>query len=149
MMLPTTRRLLIVCVITVLASLLGLVLALVFEWPTQFDGSGSPTVTLEEVVTKGTATSIPVGPWVALVVFAVLARSRRWWGTAAVFVLCLLGPLFVIGGLGEAFAPSNPYVQRSVLVTSGVVASMLGLSLLAAGIADLLERRRTPATTSS
>ncbi len=69
-------------------------------------------------------------------------------GTTAVFVLCLLGPLFVIGGLGEAFAPSNPFVPRPVLVTSGVVACALGLSLLVTGIADLLERRRTPATSS-
>ena len=64
-------------------------------------------------------------------------------GTVAVVALCLLGPLFVFGGLGEAFAPSNPFVPRVVLVISGVVASGLGLTLLASGVADLIDRRRT------
>ena len=121
----------------------GVFLALVFEWPTQFDGSGAATVTMDELVTKGTATSIPFAPWVALGVFTTLARSRRWWGTVAVVLLCLLGPLFVIGGMGEAFAPANLYVSRAVLVTSGVVAAGLGLTLLASGVADLVDRRRT------
>lgn len=139
----TTRRVVAVGTATFVISLLGLVLALVFEWPTQFDGSGAATVTMDELVTKGTATSIPFAPWVALGVFTTLARSRRWWGTVAVVLLCLLGPLFVIGGMGEAFAPANPYVSRAVLVTSGVVAAGLGLTLLASGVADLVDRRRT------
>lgn len=139
----TTRRVVAVGAATFVISLLGLVLALVFEWPTQFDGSGAATVTMDELVTKGTATSIPFAPWIALGVFTTLARSRRWWGTVAVVLLCLLGPLFVIGGMGEAFAPANPYVSRAVLVTSGVVAAGLGLTLLASGVADLVDRRRT------
>ncbi len=138
----TTRRVVAVGATIFLVSLLGLVLALVFEWPTQFDGSGAATVTTDELVAKGTATSIPVAPWIALGVFTLLARSRRWWGTVAVVLLCLLGPVFVIGGMGEAFAPSNPYVSRAVLVTSGVVAAGLGLILLASGVADLVDRRR-------
>jgi hypothetical protein len=139
----TTRRVVAVGTTIFLVSLLGLVLALIFEWPTQFDGSGVATVTMDELVAKGTATSIPVAPWIALGVFTVLARSRRWWGTVAVVLLCLLGPLFVIGGLGEALAPSNAYVSRAVLVTSGVIAAGLGLTLLASGVADLVDRRRT------
>lgn len=139
----TTRRVVAVGTATFVISLLGLVLALVLEWPTQFDGSGAATVTMDELVTKGTATSIPFAPWIALGVFTMLARSRRWWGTVAVVLLCLLGPLFVIGGMGEAFAPANPYVSRAVLVTSGVVATGLGLTLLASGVADLVDRRRT------
>lgn len=139
----TTCRVVAVGAATFVISLLGLVLALVFEWPTQFDGSGAATVTMDELVTKGTATSIPFAPWIALGVFTTLARSRRWWGTVAVVLLCLLGPLFVIGGMGEAFAPANPYVSRAVLVTSGVVAAGLGLTLLASGVADLVDRRRT------
>jgi hypothetical protein len=138
----STRRVVAVGTTIFLVSLLGLVLALIFDWPTQFDGSGAATVTLDEFVAKGTATSIPVAPWIALGVFTLLARSRRWWGTVAVVLLCLLGPLFVIGGMGEAFAPSNPYVSRAVLVTSGVVAAGLGLTLLASGVADLVDRRR-------
>jgi hypothetical protein len=76
-------------------------------------------------------------------VFALLARSRRWWGTLAVVVLCLLGAMFVFGGLGEAFAPPTPYVPRAVLISAGVVYGGLGLALMLSGIADLIDRVRT------
>ena len=121
---------------------LGLILAVVFQWPTQFDGSGNPNVTAGEVVTGGTVTSLPLFPWIALAVFALLVRSRRWWRYLAVLVLCFLGALFDLGGLGEAFAPSTPYVPRAVLVTAGVVYVLLGLSLLLSGIANLIDRAR-------
>lgn len=140
---PTTRRVVSVAILINVVSIVGLVLAIIFQWPTQFDGSGNPNVTAEEVVTGGTATSIPLIPWIALIVFTLLARSRRWWGTLAVVVLCFLGALFILGGLGEAFAPPNPFVPRTVLVAAGVVYGLLGLSLLLAGILDLIDRVRT------
>ncbi len=139
---PSTKRLVSIAALIFAASLVGAVLALVFQWPTQFDGSGVPNVTAGEFVTGGTATSIPVFPWAALGVFALLARSRRWWGTLAVVGLCLLGPLFVIGGMGEAFAPDTPHVPRAVLLTAGVVFVLLGLSLLLSGVLDLIDRMR-------
>lgn len=137
---PATKRLISVAALTFAVSLVGAVLAIVFQWPTQFDGSGSPNVTAGEFVTGGTATSIPLVPWIALGVFALLARSRRWWGTIAVVGLCLLGPLFVIGGMGEAFAPATPHVPRAILVVSGLVYGFLGLSLLISGVLDLADR---------
>ena len=141
---PTTQRVSSVAVLIFIASVVGLVLALVFQWPTQLGGgSGNPNVTAEELVANGTVTSLPLYPWIALTVFALLARSRRWWGTIAVVVLCLLGALFIFGGLGEAFAPSTPYVPRAVLVASGVVYGGLGLALMLSGIADLIDRVRT------
>jgi uncharacterized membrane protein HdeD (DUF308 family) len=87
-------------------------------------------------------TSIPLAPWIALVVFALLARSRRWWGTLAVVVLCLLGVLFIIGGLGEVFTPPTPYVPRAVLIAAGVVYVLLGVALVVSGVADLTDRVR-------
>jgi hypothetical protein len=142
---PTTRRLFSVCVPLFVASVVGLVLALVFQWPGQLTrtleggGLGNPTVTVGESVANGTVTSLPLFPWIALTVFALLARSRRWWGTIAVMALCLLGALFVFGGLGEAFAP---YVPRAVLVTAGVVYGGQGLALMLSGILDLIDRVR-------
>jgi hypothetical protein len=59
-----------------------------------------------------------------------------------VVVLCLLGALFVFGGLGEAFAPRTPYVLRAVLIAAGVVYGGLGLALVLSGIADLIDRVR-------
>jgi hypothetical protein len=124
-------------------SVVGLVLALIFQWPAQLGGgSGNPNITPGELVANGTVTSLPLGPWIALTVFALLARRRRWWGTLAVVVLCLLGALFIFGGLGEAFAPPTPYVPRVVLVASGVVYGGLGLALLLSGIAELIDRVR-------
>ena len=85
---------------------------------------------------------MPLGPWIALTAFALLACSRRWWGTIAVVVLSLLGALFIFGGLGEAFAPPTPFVPRAVLVAAGVVYGGLGLALVLSGIADLIDRAR-------
>ncbi len=149
---PTTQRVFSICVLIFIASAVGLVLALIFQWPAQLGGgSGNPNITAGELVANGTVTSLPLGPWVALTVFALLARSRRWWGTLAVVALCLLGALFIFGGLGEAFAPSTPYVPRAVLIAAGVVYGGLGLSLLLSGVVDLIDRvraRRQPSRVS-
>ena len=140
---PTTRRVVSVAILLFVASVVGLVLALIFQWPAQLGGgSGKPNITAGELVANGTGTSLPLGPWIALTVFALLARSRRWWGTIAVVVLCLLGALFIFGGLGEAFAPSTPYVPRAVLIAAGVVYGGLGLALMLSGLADLIDRVR-------
>ena len=140
---PTTRRLFSVAVLIFIASVVGLVLALIFQWPAQLGGgSGNPNITAGELVANGTVTSLPLFPWIALTVFALLARSRRWWGTIAVVVLCLLGALFIFGGVGEAFAPPTPFVPRAVLVAAGVVYGGLGLALVLSGIADLIDRAR-------
>ena len=141
---PTTPRLFSVSVLIFVVSVVGLVLALIFQWPAQLGGgSGNPRITAGELVANGTVTSLPLYPWIALTVFALLARSRRWWGTLSVVALCLLGALFIFGGLGEAFAPSTPYVPRAVLIAAGVVYGGLGLALVLSGIAELIDRART------
>ena len=139
----TTQRRFSVAVPLFIASVVGLVLALIFQWPAQLGGgSGNPNITAGELIANGTVTSLPLFPWIALTVAAVLARSRRWWRTIAVVVLCLLGALFIFGGLGEAFAPSTPFVPRAVLIAAGVVYAGLGLALVLSGIADLIDRVR-------
>jgi len=111
---PTTQRLFSVCVLLFIVSVVGLVLALIFQWPAQLGGgSGNPNITAGESVANGTVTSLPLGPWIALTVFALLARSRRWWGSIAVVVLCLLGALFIFGGLGEAIRAINAIRAQS------------------------------------
>ncbi len=138
---PTTQRVFFVCVLIFITSTVGAALGLIFEWPAQLDrGSGKPNITAEEVVVNGTLTSLPVGPWLALTVFALLARSRHWWGTVSVGALCLLGVMFFFGGLGEALAPPTPFVPRAVLIVAGVVYGGLGLALVVSGIADLRDR---------
>ncbi len=141
---PTTRRLFSVAVLINVLSVVGFILAYIFQWPSEFV-RGEVTehnVTLADIVT-GTVTSIPLAPWIVLVVFTLLARSRRWWGTLAAVVLCLLGVVFMIGGYGEVSTPPTPYVPRAVLVMAGVVYCALGLSLLVTGVIDLIDRVRT------
>jgi amino acid permease len=65
---PTTRRLFSVCVLLFVASVVGLVLALIFQWPAQLTRTleggdlGNPTVTAGESVANGTVTSLPLFP---------------------------------------------------------------------------------------
>ncbi len=79
---------------------------------------------------------------VALVVFTLLASSRRWWGTLGVVGLCLLAVVTFVGAMGEAFAPATPDVPRAVLVLSGVLGVVLCPPLLYFGIAELRDRVR-------
>ena len=141
---PTTRRLFSVAVLINVLSVVGFILAYVFQWPSEFviGEVAEHNVTLADIAT-GTVTSIPLAPWIVLVVVTLLARSQRWWGTLAVVVLCLLGVVFMIGGYGELSTPPTAYVPRAVLVMAGVVYCVLGLSLLVAGVLDLVDRVRT------
>ena len=126
-----------------IVSVVGFGLCLVFQWPSQFvlGAVADARVTLADVVT-GTVLSPPLAPWAVLVVATALAGSRRWWGTVATGVLCVLGVVFAIGGWGEAFGPANPSVPRAVLVAGGVAWMVLGLSLPLFGVRALRERRR-------
>jgi predicted RND superfamily exporter protein len=146
---PTTRRLVSVSVLILGVSIIGFVLGAIYYWPSQFvlDGSAGQNATAGNPI-QGNVTSIPLPAMIVLAIFAFLASSRRWWGAVAVAVLCLLGVVFINGALGEIYTPPSPYVPGAVLVATSVVYSLLGLSLLLSGIADLVDRvrvRREPA----
>ena len=137
------QRLISTAVMLSIVSLVGFVLCLIFQWPSQFvlGEVADSRVTLSDIV-PGTVLSIPLAPWAVLIVVTLLATSQRWWGTVAVAVLCLLGVVFVIGGWGEAFGPANPYVPRTVLLVGGILWMLLGLSLLIFGVLELVNRLR-------
>lgn len=139
------NRVFAVALVLISMSVVGFMLALIFQWPSDFVLGDEPdaNVTLEDVVT-GTVTSIPLEPFLLLVVCALLVRSRRWWGTAATVVLTLLGGLFIVGGLGEVTS-ENANVPQVVLVAAGAVYALLGLTLLVSGVLALVARRRTGA----
>ena len=143
---PTTQRLFNTAMLLFVVSLVGLVLALIFDWPAQLGGGdGSQHLTFRDAVLLGSVTSLPPIPWIALTLFGLLIPARRWWGTVAVVGLILLGALFIFGGLGEAFAPesSTEIVPRAVLVIGGGVYVAFGLALIWFGIADLRHRMRS------
>ena len=143
---PTTQRLFNTAMLLFVVSLVGLVLAWIFDWPAQLGGGdGSQHLTFRDAVLLGSVTSLPPIPWIALTLFGLLIPARRWWGTVAVVGLILLGALFIFGGLGEAFAPesSTEIVPRAVLVIGGGVYVAFGLALIWFGIADLRHRMRS------
>ena len=125
---PTTRRLVSVAALMLAMSVIGFILAVIFDWPgwARLSGRPSPTVTVSDIM-QGTLTSIPLPPMIALAVFIILARSRRWWGTLAVVALCLLGVLFFFATLAEV--QPNPYVPLAVLVGAIAVYGILSLSV--------------------
>jgi hypothetical protein len=137
----TTRRVVFVAALTLIVSIVGFFLAVIFDWPglARFGGPPSPNVTFSDIM-QGTLTSIPLPPMIALAVFAVLARSRRWWGTLAVVGLSVLGVLFFFAALAEV--QPNPFVPLAVLVGAVVVYGILGVLLVLSGIIDLIDRAR-------
>lgn len=139
---PQRQRVLAVATALISLSILGFVLALIFQWPSDFVLGAEPDskVTLGDVV-NGTVTSIPLPPFLLLVICALLVRSPRWWGTAATVVLTLLGALFVVGGLGEVTS-ENANVPRAVLVIAGAVYALLGVMLLVSGVLTLVAQWR-------
>jgi hypothetical protein len=138
---PTTQRLISVAALILMVSIVGFILAVIFDWPglARFGGPPSRNVTLSDIM-QGTLTSIPLPPMIALAIFALLARSRRWWGTLAVVALCLLGVLFFVAALAEL--QPNPYVPLAALVGAVVAYGILGLLLVLSGVIDLIDRAR-------
>ena len=138
----TTQRLVFVCVLLLAVSVVGFVLALIFQWPSDVViGPSRPNVTAADSV-RGTVTSIPLVPMIALAVCALLAPSRRWWGTLAVVMLCLLGGLFFIATFQEVVTPPPAYVPGAVRVGAIALYGLLSAFLIRLGIADLIDRAR-------
>lgn len=138
----TTRRLVSVSALLFVVWVVGTILSVVAGWPAQFGGPGNPNNVAGEFLSRGTALSPPLSVMVALVVFTLLASSRRWWGTIGVVGLCLLAVATFVGSMGEAFAPSTPDVPRAVLILSGVLGVVLCPILLLTAIMELGDRAR-------
>lgn len=120
---------------------IGTIVAIAAGWPAQFGGVGDAENVAAEALTRGTALSAPAPPMVVFAIALWLATRRRVAGTVGTVLLMLLSLAFVVGGLGEAFAPSTPDVPRAVLVLSGVVAFLLGGATVLAGIQRLRRSR--------
>lgn len=122
----------------------GSAVAIAAAWPAQFGGAGDASNVAAEALTRGTALSPPAVPTVVFAVGLVLALRRGVAGTVGTVLLMLLAAIFIVGGLGEAFAPATPDVPRPVLVLSGVVAAVLGAAVIVAGVQRLRSVRATP-----
>jgi hypothetical protein len=121
--------------------LVGTVVAVIQGWPAQFGGGGNRDDVGGEALTRGTALSPPLAPVVAFVVALVLSVRGGIVGVVGTVLLILVSLLFVVGGLGEAFAPPTADVPRGVLALSGLLAVMLGTAVIVAAIGRLREKR--------
>ena len=137
------QRVFAVALVLIASSVVGFLLALVFQWPSQFVLGEEPDseVTAADLI-SGTVTSMPLAPFLVTVVSTVLVRSRRWWGGLAALVLTVLGCVFVVGGLGE-ITTENADVPQAVLVVAGAAYVLLGSALALSGLHALAQRWRT------
>ena len=106
----------------------GTAVAVSANWPAQFGGVGNDAGA--EWITRGTALSAPLAPLVVLAVAALLASLRGWAGRVGAALVVLLGLLFMVGALGEAFAPATDDVSKAVLVASGMGGVMVAGAVL-------------------
>lgn len=116
------------------------VVAVLAGWPGQLGGPGDAQAVAAESLSRGTALSPPVPLIVAFALASWAATRRGVAGVVGGAGLGLLSVVFVVGGLGEALAPSTPDVPRAVLVTSGSVSVVLAVVVLSAVVGRLRSR---------
>ena len=124
--------------IIVVLNVVAAIVAVRMNWPTQFGRIGTDAGA--DVINTGTAISAPLPP-IALIVLSIvrLRRTRGGWTVLALLCFCLSALAFVIGGLGEAFAPGTSDTPKAVLVIGGASASLIGLTMLALAAAAFKE----------
>ena len=106
----------------------GTAVAVSANWPAQFGGVGTDAG--DEWIARGTALSAPLAPLFVLCVAAVLASLRGWVSRVGAALVVLLSLLFMVGALGEAFAPATEDVSKAVLVASGIVGVVVAGAVL-------------------
>jgi hypothetical protein len=122
----------------------GAIVSIAAGWPAQFGGEGDPDAVASEFLTRGTALAPPLIPLLLFVLCAFGARRDDRLGTIATIGAVLLAVAFVIGSLGEAFAPETPDVPRAALLASGVIGALFSLAVIVTGLARLRELRLRP-----
>ena len=120
--------------------IIATIVAIVLNLPAQFGGVGTDAGS--EFAARGTAISPPIAPLIVLAGSLLLLRRSDRWATVGCVIVGLLGVLFAIGSIGEAAANGTPDVPRAVLVGSGVVGSLIGVTLVFLAVAALMARSR-------
>lgn len=143
------RWLIVVTGLYLLANVVGAVVSVIYRLPAEFtfDGAYSPDNVLADILSgKGSALVAPAPPLIALILFAFLAQSRRWWGTVGVVGLCALGMLFAFTMwsepiVGRVFPPSASELPVAVTISLFI---LIPLAMLLLGILSLVQRQRRP-----
>lgn len=128
-------------------AVLATIVAVILDLPAQFGGVGTDAAS--EFAGRGTAVSPPLLPLAVLAVSLLLLRRDDAWATLGCVALAILGILFAIGSVGEALAAGTPDVAKAVLVGSGIVGGLIGVTLASLAIAAILARRQAAARDSA
>lgn len=134
------RRVLVFGAAVIVLNVVTAAVAVWMNWPTQFGRVGTDAGA--DVLTSGTAISAPMAPLALLVVSLLLVRAGGRWTIAGLVGFCLVAVVFLIGGLGEAFAPATADVSKTVLVASGIGASAIVAPMLVLAVTAFTELRR-------
>ena len=147
---PTTKRLTTACGLYLGIQLPGAVVSVVYGLPGDFVLPGEEPAKPDEVLGAilgghGAALVAPPAPLIALVVFVLLARSRRWWSAIGTVGICLLSPfvafaMFMESVTGRVFPPSASEIPVAVMVALFFVVPLL---MFFYGVLDLIDGART------
>lgn len=144
MAVPARKRVIVFGIVVIAYTVIAALVAVIVNWPSQFGYVG--TSARADVLVSGTAVSAPLLPIALLVVSLLLVRAGGRWTMAGLAGYSAVALLFIIGGLGEAFAAGTPDTPKVVLVVSGVVAVAIALAMLAFAFAAFQEKRRATRT---
>lgn len=124
-------------------NVMAAVVAIVVNWPAQFDGVGMDAES--EFLSRGTAISAPLLPVVLLVIAAVLSHRGDAWHWVGFAGAYLAGILLVVGAVGEFTATGTADTPRSVLMAAGVAWSIIAVLLILLATVAVLQRRHRSA----
>jgi membrane protease YdiL (CAAX protease family) len=147
---PATKRLLVACGLYFTIQIPGAVVSVTYGLPGDFVLPGEeparPDETLGEILSgQGAALVAPPLPLIALIIFMLLALSRRWWGAIGTVGICLLSPLVALAMFmervtREIFPPSVSEIPVAVMVALFFIVPLL---MFVSGVLDLISRART------
>jgi len=128
----STRPLVTVVVLFLIATAFSTIFAILNKLPYEFGGTGNPETVAVDSISHGTAISPPL---TALVIFAALTAltfRRGWLGIVGLVGDMLLTVLFLVAGLAE------PIIRRTLQAPSLGVAGVATIGLSAVNIVLLL-----------
>ena len=113
-------------------NLIGFVIAVAGEYPSEFDcDSCAPGDVLADSITKGSLLAAPLSVLVLLAIVAVFAwRGGRRLGALGALIGLVLGVVFMIGIWGEPLDPERSDPPLAFLVVWRVLATAISVALI-------------------
>lgn len=119
------------------------VVAVLTDWRGRFDVPPDQGSVASGYALAGSAVSAPVLIVILMIAAALLAMRVDRWRIVGLVLIAVTGVFVTIGGLGELVADPSEHTPQAVLVVSGSLYTLLGLSYVVLAVRDLrnLSRR--------